>query len=70
MVAMTQMSTPSPQPSASTPIRVGPHELSVVGVVAVSRTAACTRYAKGAPPAPPTAAPGGPVRQGGGGGGC
>ena len=39
MVAMTQMSTPSPQPSASTPIRVGPHELSVVGVVAVSRTA-------------------------------
>ena len=48
MVAMTQMSTPSPQPSASTPIRVGPHELSVVGVVAVSRTAACTRYAKDA----------------------
>ena len=52
MVAMTQMSTPSPQLSASTPIRVGPHELSVVGVVAVSRTAACTRYAKDADRAP------------------
>ena len=56
MVAMTQMSTPSPQPSASTPIRVGPHELSVVGVVAVSRTAACTRYAKDADRAPQMAA--------------
>ena len=56
MVAMTQMSTPSPQPSASTPIRVGPHELSVVGVVAVSRTAACTRYAKDADRAPHMAA--------------
>jgi len=56
MVAMTQMSTPSPQLSASTPIRVGPHELSVVGVVAVSRTAACTRYAKDADRAPQMAA--------------
>ncbi|MGP1482225.1 ferritin-like fold-containing protein [Actinomyces naeslundii] len=56
MVAMTQMSTPSPQPSASTLIRVGPHELSVVGVVAVSRTAACTRYAKDADRAPQMAA--------------
>lgn len=56
MVAMTQMSTPSPQPSASTSIRVGPHELSVVGVVAVSRTAACTRYAKDADRAPQMAA--------------
>ena len=56
MVAMTQMSTPSPQPSASTPIRVGPHELSVVGVVAVSRAAACTRYAKDADRAPQMAA--------------
>ena len=56
MVAMTQMSTPSPQPSASTPIRVGPHELSVVGVVAISRTAACTRYAKDADRAPQMAA--------------
>ena len=56
MVAMTQMSTPSPQPSASTPIRVGPHELSVVGVVGVSRTAACTRYAKDADRAPQMAA--------------
>ena len=56
MVAMTQMSTPSLQPSASTPIRVGPHELSVVGVVAVSRTAACTRYAKDADRAPQMAA--------------
>ena len=56
MVAMTQMSTPSPQPSASTPIRVGPHERSVVGVVAVSRTAACTRYAKDADRAPQMAA--------------
>lgn len=56
MVAMTQMSTPSPQPSASTPIRVGPHELSVVGVVAVSRTAACSRYAKDADRAPQMAA--------------
>ncbi|WP_314274399.1 ferritin-like fold-containing protein [Actinomyces naeslundii] len=56
MVAMTQMSTPSPPPSASTPIRVGPHELSVVGVVAVSRTAACTRYAKDADRAPQMAA--------------
>ena len=56
MVAMTQMSTPSPQPSASTPIRVSPHELSVVGVVAVSRTAACTRYAKDADRAPQMAA--------------
>ncbi|WP_455188644.1 ferritin-like fold-containing protein [Actinomyces naeslundii] len=56
MVAMTQMSTPSPQPSASTPIRVGPHELSVIGVVAVSRTAACTRYAKDADRAPQMAA--------------
>jgi len=56
MVAMTQMSTPSPQPSASTPIRVGPHELSVVGVVAVPRTAACTRYAKDADRAPQMAA--------------
>ena len=56
MVAMTQMSTPSPQSSASTPIRVGPHELSVVGVVAVSRTAACTRYAKDADRAPQMAA--------------
>lgn len=56
MVAMTQMSTPSPQPSASTPIRVGPHELSVVVVVAVSRTAACTRYAKDADRAPQMAA--------------
>ena len=45
MVAMTQMSTPSPQPSASTPMQVGPHELSVVGVVAISRTSDCTRYA-------------------------
>ncbi|OMG30404.1 tRNA 2-methylthio-N6-isopentenyl adenosine(37) hydroxylase MiaE-like protein [Actinomyces naeslundii] len=56
MEAMTQMSTPSPQPSASTPIRVGPHELSVVGVVAISRTAACTRYAKDADRAPQMAA--------------
>ena len=53
---MTQMPTPSPQPSASTPIRVGPHELSVVGVVAISRTAACTRYAKDADRAPQMAA--------------
>ena len=56
MVAMTQMSTPSPQSSASTPIRVGPHELSVVGIVAISRTAACTRYAKDADRAPQMAA--------------
>ena len=52
MVAMSQMPTPSPQPSASTPMQVGPHELSVVGVVAISRTAACTRYAKDADRAP------------------
>lgn len=52
MVVMPQMSTPSPQPSASTPMQVGPHELSVVGVVAISRTAACTRYAKDADRAP------------------
>ena len=50
--AMTQMPTPSPQPSAPTPMQVGPHELSVVGVVAISRTAACTRYAKDADRAP------------------
>ena len=50
--AMTQMSTPSPQPSAPSPMRVGPHELSVVGIVAISRTAACTRYAKDADRAP------------------
>ena len=56
MVAMTQMSTPSPQPSASTPIRVGPHELSVVGVVAGTPPAACTRYAKDADRAPQMAA--------------
>ena len=49
---MTQMPTPSPQPSVPTPMRVGPHELSVVGIVAVSRTAACTRYAKDADRAP------------------
>ena len=52
MVVMPQMPTPSPQPSASTPMQVGPHELSVVGVVAISRTAACTRYAKDADRAP------------------
>ncbi|WP_296536932.1 ferritin-like fold-containing protein [uncultured Actinomyces sp.] len=52
MGPMTQMSTPSPQPSASSPMQVGPHELSVVGVVAISRTAACTRYAKDADRAP------------------
>ena len=46
--AMTQMPTPSPQPSAPTPMQVGPHELSVVGVVAISRTRPCTRYAKDA----------------------
>ena len=56
MVAMTQMSTPSPQPSASTPIRVGPHELSVVGVVALTRTAAGTPNAKDADRAPQMAA--------------
>jgi len=33
-------------------MQVGPHELSVVGVVAISRTAACTRYAKDADRAP------------------
>ena len=52
MMVMPQMPTPSPQPSASTPMQVGPHELSVVGVVAISRTAACTRYAKDADRAP------------------
>ena len=52
MVAMSQMPTPSPQPNASIPMQVGPHELSVVGVVAISRTAACTRYAKDADRAP------------------
>jgi len=37
---MTQMPTPSPQPSVPTPMRVGSHELSVVGWVDLLRMSA------------------------------
>lgn len=52
VAAVTTLTPMSDTPQPSVPMQVGPHELSVVGVVAYSRTAACVRYAKDADKAP------------------